>query len=162
MSDDYRSSVERLAELNSTEIFSNGRAEHAQIIFETFLKIAKKRVQIFCKNLSPDVFDSSVAESMGLALRKGVSVEILAQEEPCSGPVVDAIAAWRQQSLPISIFKAKTPEVQGLESNFTVMDRKAFRFEPDRSQQSAYACMNGPKQASKLEDFFFKMRAATE
>ena len=45
----YRKDIERLAELNSEEVFKNASAAHAAVIFSTFFKFAKEKVVIFAE-----------------------------------------------------------------------------------------------------------------
>jgi hypothetical protein len=71
----YRENVERLAELNSSEVFSNGKAEHAAIIYETFFKFSKENIVIFCRDLSAEVFDSELLLNLAEnALRRKIRV----------------------------------------------------------------------------------------
>jgi hypothetical protein len=158
--DAYRASVERLAQLESSEVFSNGKPEHALIIFETFLKHAKKGVLFFCRNLNPQVFKESLIEPMYLALVRGIRVEILTQETPSDPSFLAAVERWKSSHLPVSFNVVNHREVAAIKSNFTVMDGKAYRFEADRDEMSAVACMNDPKTATSLMSFFSKIKSA--
>jgi len=160
--DNYRQTVERLAELDSSEVFSNGRPEHAAIIFSTFLKHAKDRVVIFCQNLSREVFDDPcVLSNLESALDRKVKVEILTQESPAATNFLAKEKSWKEQGLPISLkTAAKGSPVAEVNANFAVADGKAYRFEPKRVKVEAFACMNNPEAAADLVNLFGKMYRA--
>ena len=153
--DVYRENVARLADLNSTEVFSNGKAEHAAIIFETFFQRANRRVIFFCQNLSRDVFARpGLRIQMQEALRKNIAVDFLIQSPPESEDLEGAIQNWQADGLPVNLIVAKNPTVQNLSSNFAVMDGKAYRFEENRGEKKAVACMNGVASAKGLVSLF--------
>lgn len=154
---DYRCYVERLAQLKSKELFQNGQANHAAIIFETFFKYASKHVHILCKNLSADVFGlENVLNALETALLRKVPVRILYQETPESSAFLESLQRWQEQKLPIEALPATGTSLGPVSQNFAVMDRRAFRFEPDNSRPMAYACMNGPEEATTLDDVFLR------
>ncbi len=150
----YRANVERLAELGSSEIFSNSRPAHAVIILETFFKYAKERVVVFCQKLSTRTYGGrKLIDQVEKALRRGVNVNVVIQENPESQDFVGAANRWKAQGLPISVSKAKVIDPPA-EVNFAVMDQKAYRFEQDRDTPEAFACMNDPKSAALLAHRF--------
>jgi hypothetical protein len=151
---EYRTNVERLAELQSTETFSNGRPEHATIILETFLKYAQKKVAIFCQRLSQRTYGGPLLlEKIGEALRNKKRISIIVQEEPEARELVEYAKAWKRENLAISI-SAAGRSAESVQVNFAVMDKKAYRFEQDREKPVAFACMNDPKSAELLMDRF--------
>lgn len=158
--DIYRAAVERLAESRSPEVFRNGQPEHAAIIFETFLKFAKTRVVIFCEKLCKEVFArDSISTAIEAAIRKGVQVDIIAQEQPESDELVRHIEKWKSDSrLKISFVQARPP-ISDMEANFATMDGEAYRFEPERSHMIAHASMFNPRLASSLENVFFRLQS---
>jgi hypothetical protein len=158
---EYRLTVERLAEAKSPESFSNGMPEHAAIIIETFLKFAKKRVVIFCKQLSSNVFGiPSITARLESALLKGIRVDIIVQEKPESDDLMQCINKWKENSkLCISLIAANG-RTNSIKANFAVMDGEAYRYEPDNDRISAYACMFNPRIASSMEDTFYRIKAA--
>jgi len=154
--DEYRKFVERLAELESTEIFSNGQTAHAQIIFETFFKFARKGVVILCSKLSHDVYDQpSLISSANDALNRCIPVRIVTQEPPESGRFMEAVKGWKEEKRAIDV-KTSLPGSASSKTpfNFAVMDGKAYRFEPVKKNHIAYACMNDVNLAQKLQTFF--------
>jgi hypothetical protein len=153
---DYRTNIERLAELDSSEVFSNGKTEHAAIIFETFLKFSKDSVVFFCKDLNKDVFDMpSIINSMENALRRKVRISILTQEIPTATKLLEAYNdQWLKADYSIDIKTATSSVIKAFDANFCVMDEKAYRFEPDRGEPVAFACMNNPAIAKNILSFF--------
>jgi ATPase subunit of ABC transporter with duplicated ATPase domains len=146
----YRANMERLAELQSAETFSNARPEHATIILETFLKYAQEQVVIFCQRLSQRTYGGpSLLENLETALRRKKRVSIIVQEEPEAKALVEAAILWKKENLPISISSAG-PSAEPVQGNFAVMDQTAYRFEQDRDKPEAFACMNDPKSAELL------------
>jgi hypothetical protein len=146
----YRANVERLAELQSAETFSNGRPEHATIILETFLKYAQEQVVIFCQRLSQRTYGGPLLlVNLENALRRKKRVSIIVQEEPEAKNLVEAAELWKKENLPISI-SAAGPSAESVQVNFAVMDQTAYRFEQDRDKPEAFACMNDPKSAELL------------
>lgn len=155
----YRALVERLAEANSPEVFSNGRAEHAAIIYETFLKFAKLRLRIFCHNLSQQVFKAPLVQRMESALARGVQIEIITQEEPESQELKNAIPVWLLKNLPISLFRAKAgSNAATMQANFATLDGKAYRFEQDHNNHQAFACFYNKEIADQLDKVFVLFR----
>ena len=159
--DAYRRFVERLAELDSTEVFSNGQPAHAQVIFETFFKFAKKNVVIFCHQLSEKVYGQQcLVDAVENALNRGISVRILTQRTPQATNFISALAKWRSEQKPIKLNTAREGGFESeLQSNFAVMDAKAYRFEPANKAHTAFACMNDANTAQKLSNVFDQLDA---
>ncbi|MEI6165466.1 MAG: hypothetical protein WCR23_13910 [Planctomycetota bacterium] len=155
----YRANIEKLADLESKEVFGNGKAEHAMVIFETFFKRAKENIVIFCKDLSEKVFNSdnliSLAED---ALRRKARVTILTQSDPKSDKFVAACSRWKEEKLPITMRVSKPgSSASSTTANFAVMDRKAYRFEPNREEKTAFACMNNESACATLLGVFSRL-----
>jgi GH15 family glucan-1,4-alpha-glucosidase len=159
--DSYRRFVERLAVLESTEVFSNAQSAHAQVILETFFKFAKNNVVIFCHKLSEIVYgNQSLINAADSALNRCVSVRILTQKEPESELLTAALKKWKEDGKHV-VFKTALKESFESETpyNFAVMDGKAYRFEPAKEDHTAFACMNGTELAQDLLSLFDKLDA---
>lgn len=158
----YRQNAENLWLSDSDAVFGNARAEHAAILYETFLKFGKRELLMLVKNLSADVFGNREMESLAMqALTKGMRIEVICQEEPQSKKIWANIQTWKEQKLPISIHVCKDGDpAKDLEANFAVVDGRAYRFEKNRSQTAAVACMNDPKSAQTLREVFFRLKPA--
>jgi hypothetical protein len=158
-SDAYRALVESLAETNSPEVFSNSRAEHATIIYETFLKFANDRVRIFCRNLSKAVFNKSLIERMEMALLNGVKIDIITQEAPESQDLMEAFKVWKGK-FPIQILQAKAgTNAATTPQNFATFDGKAYRFESNHANHKAHACFFNLSLTKQLDNVFLSFQA---
>ncbi len=147
--DEYKEIVRDLNQNMATDIFSNKKPEHAAAIFAEFFKSATNSVVIFCKNLSQEVYAAQeIPDLLQLALSRGVNVEFLCQEKPESQGILNL----RSPNLTIS--RSTSEEVINSESNFAVMDGRAFRWEINNKEAQAIACMNKPKVCRHLVDAF--------
>jgi hypothetical protein len=152
---EYRKFVERLAASESAEMFSNGQAAHAAVIFEMFFKNAQQGVNILCRNLKADVFGLDVViNAVKNALWRKVPVRILVQEAPEASNFLALAKQWKGAGKEIEIRSAEGTILAEADQNFAVMDRKAFRFEPNRDAQIAYASMNQSRNATVLDNVF--------
>ena len=158
----YRQNAESLWQSDSCAVFGNGKAEHAAILYETFLKLGKNELLMLVKNLSKDVFGSSEMESLAVqALSKGMRIDVICQQEPVSKKIAENILSWQKQNLPISLYICqKGDPAANLEANFAVVDGRAYRFEKDRESTTAVACMNDPESAQTLREVFFRLKSA--
>jgi hypothetical protein len=158
----YRQTIERLAELDSSEFFGNSKAAHAAVIFATFFKRSKEEVAIFCKDLSRKVYDNKIViDELEKALARKIKVDIITQSEPNKGMIFQKIAEWKMKGLPITLrtVSVNSP-IAEFPENFAVMDQKAFRFESDRKTPTAFACMNNPAMCEPLLRLFGKISGA--
>jgi hypothetical protein len=159
--EEYRKFVERLAELDSTEVFSNGQTDHARVIFETFFKFARKGVVIFCNKLSRNVYDQpSMISAANASLNRCIPIQILTQEQPEAQLFMKAAETWKENGRAIEIRTASPGSLSSKTPfNFAVMDGKGYRFEPAKGDHVAYACMNDVNLAQKLQNFFNQLHA---
>lgn len=155
---EYRQTVERFARAKSSEIFPNGRHEHATIILETFFAFAAKKVSIFCNEFSQCVFGvPSLAQKLEEALLRGVAVDIIVQKEPEAVELVGLIDVWKKDSrMAITLERARVPYCD-VEANFATMDGEAYRFEANRDKPIAVACMYNPRIAGLFERLFYSV-----
>jgi hypothetical protein len=152
----YRKRIENLADLNSGESFTNNQPAHARVIFETFFCRATQEVDIFCRNLAADVFDSvRLCENLIGAVKRGVKVRVFTQENPAPSSFVDTlqelIAAKPEL---VELKKGNSNSLNSLGFNFAVMDGKAYRFEPNKDDFVAFASMNNPSVCKSLLSVF--------
>lgn len=154
----YREGVNKLLELKINQEISNGFPEHAAILFEQFFKHSQKHVRIFCKNLSASVFDMPhVIETAANALRRGVQIEVLIQDEQ---PEAQGFRYLAESHPGLALFKCKDDSFKHVGYNFTVMDDRAYRFESDRKSIKAIANMFDQKIAFALIRSFETMQQA--
>jgi hypothetical protein len=158
----YRQNAESLWLSDSNAVFGNGKAEHAAILYETFLKLGKHELLMLVKNLSKEVFGSIEMEALAVqALSKGMRIDVICQQEPVSPKISENIHSWQERGLPISLKVCRKGDpAASLEANFAVVDGRAYRFEKDRESTIAVACMNDVKSAQKLREVFFRLKSA--
>ena len=156
----YREGVEDLLKLKINKNISNGMPEHAAVLFEMFFKHASSRVRIFCQNLSAKVFnEATVVEAAKHALKKNVKIEIIVQNDP---PDQSSFLEFIKNNQAISIRKIKIDTLKNIDVNFSVMDDRAYRFEPKRNDIAANANMNLPEIASLLINKFEDLKVYSE
>lgn len=161
----YEELVERLLKDGSAEVISNGQREHAAALFKVFLRNANSDVRIFCYDLNKAVFDdAAVLREAADAVKRGVCLQIVMQ----STPLPDSkFVAWAEKSrsaggsVTLKQCKPGSPAA-ALRDNFATMDRKAFRYEPNRTELKANACMNQPEITGEFVSLFEKVAEFTE
>lgn len=161
--DMYRDSVHRLIRARSSAVIGNGQHAHAAILFEAFFKHATKTVKIFCRNLDPQVFDSpEVIEAAVDMLKQGRALDIIIQEKPLrDSKFLKRIRSLKVEEIRLEVHEnasADSEIVRSRAENFAVMDDSAYRFEPDRKEPKAVACMNDPALSNQLIDAFNFLR----
>lgn len=150
----YREGVEKFFELNTDDVISNGKPEHAAVLYEMFFKHAKACMRILCENLDEDVFClPSVIEAAKKALSRNVCIRVLINDKVASGN------KFVQELKNKELFRIKelTTEPANSLPNFAVMDKKGFRWEPNPEECKAIATVNNPELALKLVDTFDRL-----
>ena len=90
-------------------------------------------------------------------LARNVIVEVLTQKRPKSlefKKVIDENATGLA-----FIRTASSYLVKNRLENFAIMDMRAFRYEPDKSEERAVACANEPLSVAILDSNFSKLLA---
>jgi len=152
----YRKRIENLADLNSGASFTNNQPAHARVIFETFFCRATQEVDIFCRNLAADVFNSTrLCENLIGAVKRGVKVRVFTQENPESSSFVETLRKLVAANPDLVALKqGNSNHLNNLGFNFAVMDEKAYRFEPNKADFVAFASMNNPSVCKSLLSVF--------
>lgn len=152
----YESLVRSMIIGDSQGTISNGKPEHAATIFKLFFEHATTHVLIFCKDLNAEVFgDDRVLTAAMQAINRGVNIRVITQSEPAD----TKFSKWLQESTArVANIKLKicspNSKLSDLETNFAVMDRRAFRFEPARDKIRAVAAINHAETAGQLGELF--------
>jgi len=159
----YRESVQQLMTSRSSKPVSNGKPEHAAVLFELFFKNASNYVKIFCHNLDARVFDCpEVIEAAADAAKRGIAIDIIVQNQPQSTKFLQRLEALdKKESIRLDLVKnagVSNAKLNGLEVNFAVMDGYAYRIEPDSSKLEAFACMNHPATGNQLVSSYNSLR----
>lgn len=151
--EEYRKILRELMDSGSEEAISNGQPIHAAAIYDLFFERAKYSVDIFCKDLSRDVFGLKwVTEAFRKALERGVTIRLLIQEElPEQKNILDKI------KLPGLQVRYGDDNIKGFKFNFSVMDNRAYRYESDKQQCKAIAQLNDNKNSDTLNRTFSEL-----
>ena len=168
MTDDeiYRQNIERLMLTGSSELISNSLPQHAAALLACFFSNAKSEIKILCTTLGHQVYDApEVLSSMLAATRRGISIQVLVRGEPKADSEFlrrfQEEANLRTRKLVLKTNTELQSElIKRVESNFAVMDQKAFRWEQDSKKIKAVACMNFPSVAVKLSGMFDRLYAS--
>jgi len=153
----YEEAVKSYFDLESSEIFHNGKKEHAKIIIEQMFSRAEKSVHIFCKNLLAEVYnDTHLLRALHSCMHRGASVHVLVENEPQAKDFLMESSYLKQkypQKLSIRQLGARS-SAKKWGFNFAVMDAKAVRFEADKEQSNAIASAHNEKLAAVVEAAF--------
>jgi hypothetical protein len=162
--EDYQAHVERLFDQDSDVLVSNSDPKHAAILIATLFRRAKDKVAVFCRNLKADIYsEKNVVEAMLDAARRGIEIRILTQEPPEAVELLWQLncLAFTSPSKRVHIRMCNKSGIgAALKSNFTVMDDKGFRFEPDKSEMKAHACANNRTLVKSMLQRFDKFFAS--
>ena len=154
----YRRIIKAGFDYKLTKLIDNGMPEHAAVLYEQFFVNAEDIVRIFCKNLSKQVFEFPfVVDAARRAIKKGVTIDILLQDENPERSCFSLLL----QDYGIKPLHITEEELRITPANFSVMDRRAFRYEKDREHFTAKACAYDPEIASRFADRFDSIKAVT-
>ena len=155
----YHKNVQRMWELNSTRIITNGSAEHASVLIESFLANAQRKIEIFCHDLSAKVYDKeSFIRKTKQALQRGVEIEIVSQNKPSHKSEFMNTYSDLIKEFPISLKFCKNGSTAESEKmNFAVCDSNAYRAEEDYNKTEAIACLNDPATSQALSNYFKRL-----
>lgn len=158
-SDLYEKLVRSMLESGNSDEISNGKPEHAAVIFKLFFEFAVAKVLIFCKDLNSAVFDDDrILMAAKKAVRNGVSIRVIAQGEVQKNKFSEWLSEEANTGTCVSFKKSIGDSFPAkITANFAVMDEKAFRLEPNNKNIQAKACMNDPKGAKALASIFQAM-----
>lgn len=159
--DDYQAHVERLFDEDSDILVSNSEPKHAAILIAMLFKRAKEQVAVFCRNLKADIYaEKNVVSAILDAARRGIEIRIVTQEPPEAVELLWQLhcLSFTSPSKRVHIKQCnKGGACANLTSNFTVMDGKGFRFEPNKVEMKAHACANNPDLARTMLQRFDKI-----
>ena len=156
----YEELVKKLYESGSTEVISNGKPEHAIVLYKLFLEKATSRVCIFCRDLNENVFgDDRLLTLAQEATKRAVQLQVVTQDVNVKQT---RFREWLESAELNQVFFGKL-NGQGiyasLAANFAFMDGRAFRLESDRETITAMASMNMPMVVNQLANTFERIKA---
>ncbi|MBW2995955.1 hypothetical protein KY332_01510 [Candidatus Woesearchaeota archaeon] len=144
----YKEGVNRLISLSSGRVFSNIKPENILALYQTLFRHAVDNMIIFNEHENSELLDSPlILDSVKSAVARGVSIDVLLKQEEDT----EFISLLKEYNMSPSY---TVPRHLGL--SFAVIDSKAYRVQ--KGDEYAFACMNNPKYARKLEDIFFSIK----
>lgn len=153
--EEYKRLVSQLFDRKSNQLIANSSAGHAAILLGMLFKHAQEEVRIFSQKLSADVFNDSFlnecAESFLKARGKKLRIAITDDnlDESRFRNLISTIP-----DADVAVYRFKEIFSNGKSVNFAVMDKTAYRYEPDRTVCRAIASANDKEFAGKLAAVF--------
>lgn len=146
--DVYRSMVRRVIREHLTVAMDNSSAQHATVLIDELIRSAEHSVDVYCKALSPDVWSApSVVDAIHHAIDSGVQFRVATKEIPARSEALSCLLSYQNAS-----FRMYAQE--GLTSNFLIVDKTAFRVEPDDSKREGFAYANNEGMAKSANGIF--------
>jgi len=146
---EYRLTVRNLLLTADTGIVANSSPRHATIILEEMIKSATHSFVASAERMSGNVWTDEVLRLLCDAMRRGVIVRILVEEE-CA-PLLEGRLP---SSLAMCIRKANKDHVDSEFLNLALADGKAYRLELDKQTKKAAFCANGGESAADMRSWF--------
>jgi len=144
------------------EVVISRTVENTREVLRTLFRAAQRRVRILSTNLDPTLFDLSVGEAASGFLMEHVSAKITILLENrintdshpfFNVPRLDGVLAR------IGLFLVPSDAQKTYSFNFTVVDGRHFRFEPDRAAASSLVQYDSPQNATDLDKLFCRLKS---
>ena len=146
--DIYRLLVRSVIKTNGIQRISNDSTSHAVVLTEELIRSANASVDIYCHRLSSDVWGTVAVKSAVESARQkiGMNFRVVVQEK--SPADIDASAfCFMKDSI-------RSYSTECLRANFMIVDKKAFRVEPDYSERKGFAYVNNCDMSGLLVNAF--------
>lgn len=148
----YAEMVASFADNSTPDLISNGRVEHAKILINNLFSHTQEKICIFSSELISEIYESKeVLNHAKELLASGKKIEILLQDVNDISELNDHkfIALCREHEDSCE-FKIVNEADRGIESHMVVMDKKGFRFCPNKKIKEAIGSFNNPEISSHL------------
>lgn len=164
--DGYKKLVIDLFESESTHIIANSSSEHAAVLYTAFFSYAQEEICIYCNSLNSSVFGNRqvIERAREFLNKQNTRLHIGVTEVPDKTTgFFDVLKSFHAKDpKKVEVLSFPKMSADGKFINFSVMDKKAYRLEPDSSKCEAIACANDVLFATKLRDAFFACRKPKE
>lgn len=167
--DTYKSYEEMVDDLARKKIdydIPNGIPAHASVLISAMFKNAKNSMDIFCRELSNDVYNNNqlIDYAINFVIKEKGKIRVILERDLKQNlferPIIYKIAS--------EIYKEKdkkrevgsiTVRVRGEDTSnhFCIMDKSAYRLEKDKAQRTASANFGNIGIAKELTESFEKM-----
>lgn len=154
---EYREKIDRLIN-GKPGLMLNGSEEHAAIIVERMFAHAEDRMQILTRRLDPAIYsiDPVVEQAKSFASNPNGQTQILVEDiSDQSLKLHDmyeltALANFEIRRLPIGM-------ASQIGFNYSVMDRRGYRYENDKSKVDAIVRFDDEEFAEEASQYFDKL-----
>lgn len=158
----YEDMVEALAKSGSPDVIDNSSAEHAAILIKNMFNYATVCVDLFSGCLTKSVYERQDIKDAGRSfIARGGKVRILVQDENSDEFLKDHEFIRSVKSAcddgkdgNFTVSKLSPAIGKDIKAHFLVMDKRAYRYEPDKLKHEAVACFNNPDIALSLSGLF--------
>jgi hypothetical protein len=153
---EYLDKLMQAARSGSNELFFNGSPDHACDILTAIFQSSENTIGFVTRRLDRDVFGRpTVANSAAQFMAKQGSLRILFDDDPdgCLTSEHPFIAAITDRT-KLEIRHLSALALANMPYHFTVGDNRMYRFEPDKTDYKAVACMNDVAHAERLSNIF--------
>lgn len=159
---EYREYLDKLADSNSSEMFSNGGMEHAVILYSVLMSKASKICRFYCEGCNSEIWkDGGFRYAMIDALSRNSDMQVKILTRQNTAPDF----SWIPQNLrdKVSLVAASdmsNSEIKKVyrdcECNFSMFDNMMFRYEYDINAYKAFGSFNNPLVTSQMIELFDK------
>jgi hypothetical protein len=167
--EEYKKSIESLANNRDSMIFMNSGNEHAAIVMGNIFKHSKQDIRIFAGNLNGAVSgDDYYQEHLSNFLDSGGKLKILLQEFDKNNPpeifnLFSSVDFFYPENVEIKLSNTTlVSEDTETKVHFTVGDSSMYRIENDVEKYLAKGSFNNPDKANYLIEIFDEIFEETE
>ena len=162
--EEYRRKIDRLIRGESaTKFMLNGSEEHAAIIVERMFAHAETEMVILTRRLDPAIYadEAVLAQAESFASDPQAKTRIIVED------ISDASLAMhgmtRLAALPnVEVRRLPASISKGLRFNYSVMDRRGYRFEDDKNEVNASVRFDDSEFAREAASYFDNLWDASQ
>ncbi len=157
----YEEIIKKYALNEENFAIQNNDQNHASLLIKTFFEVGKEEVCFFTGNLYPGVYgnheliDSAIDFLNG---KESTKLRIVfqdreSQNDILGGEFLKRILAEVKRPEAIEVFSADK-KFDGVSNHFSIMDKKAYRYELDKDKMKAVANFGDKNTAEALSKIF--------
>lgn len=153
---EYRARVQRAAALQNKERIYNGTTAHAQIVVESLFDTAREDVCVLNESMNNRVMghDDTLDRVEVFLTRPNARLRVLVEREPDCGWGHSGFLRRFGERENVQVRLVPDAVRQRYNFHFTVVDRKSYRFEPDRRKHAAIAAFGDEPVGQNLASIF--------
>ena len=161
----YRLIVRLVLKIDGRNRIANDSDCHAVVLTTELINHARKKVDVFCRELSDSVWGTDdVIGAIRAALARGIRFHVLVQKsiEECGN--ARAYRLFSENGVPVRHYRKQTNDADPAAPmvNFMIVDDKAFRFEPDSAVHKGFAYARNEELAKQISETFGRIWKASD